>query len=53
MAAALLAASVLRPEEPRPEPAVRCRPVGVDGGILWSMAYISTDYYNNNKGDIQ
>lgn len=53
MAAVFLAVSVLLPEERRLEPALPCCPVDVCCGILWGMVYISTDYYNNNKGDIQ
>lgn len=48
-----LAVLVLLPEELRREPALRCCPVDVYCGVLWSMVYISMDYYNNNKRDIQ
>lgn len=47
-----LAVLVLLPEELRREPALPCCSVDVYCGILWSMVYISVDYYNN-KGDIQ
>lgn len=53
MAAVFLAVLVLLPKELRFESALRCCPVDVYCGILWSMVYISMDYYNNNKGDIQ
>lgn len=52
MAAVFLATSGLLPEELRPEPAWWCGGVDVYCGILWSVVYISMDYYNN-KGDIQ
>ena len=52
MAAVFLTVSVLLPEELRLEPALRCCPVDMYWGILWSMVYISMNY-NNNKGDMQ
>lgn len=52
MVVVFLAVSVLLFEEFGFERVRRCCSVVVYCGILWSMVYISMDYYNNNKGDI-